>query len=162
MGMEIERKFLVADDSWRAAARDAVPMRQGYLACNSECSVRIRVAGDRAACNVKGATLGVARPEFEFPLPVADARDMLDLFCRGRCLDKVRHLVPYGAHVWEVDVFSGANAGLVVAEIELGALDEPFERPPWLGAEVSEDHRYYNVCLIDHPYSAWGNDLGVT
>ena len=118
-------------------------------------SIRVRVAGEEAWLNFKSATLGVGRHEFEYAIPRAEAEEMLTLFCAGRCLDKTRHLVLWGEHLWEIDEFEGANAGLIVAEIELDAEDEVFEKPPWLGEEVSEDRRYYNVCLIDHPYARW-------
>lgn len=155
MPQEIERKFLLANDAWRRGVNHHESMRQGYLAANPACSIRVRVVGDRAYLNIKSATLGVARHEFDYPVPVGEAEELLDLFCRGRCLEKVRHYVPNGAHTWEIDVFAGANAGLVVAEIELASIDEAFERPTWLGAEVSSDRRYYNSCLVDHPYSSW-------
>ncbi|HMM75708.1 MAG TPA: CYTH domain-containing protein [Gammaproteobacteria bacterium] len=155
MAREIERKFLLRDAGWRAAVTRSETMRQGYLASTPAVSIRVRVAGDRAWLNFKSATLGVARHEFEYAIPRAEAEEMLALFCAERCLEKTRHYVPWGAHVWEIDEFHGANAGLVVAEIELGAEDEVFEKPPWLGAEVSDDRRYYNVCLIDRPYSRW-------
>jgi adenylate cyclase len=155
MAREIERKFLLRDARWREAVTRSVLMRQGYLGSSPAVSIRVRVAGDEAWLNFKSATLGVARHEFEYAIPRADADDMLALFCAGRCLDKTRHCVPWGAHWWEIDEFHGANAGLIVAEIELDAEDEVFETPPWLGAEVSDDRRYYNVCLIDRPYSKW-------
>lgn len=155
MAKEIERKFLVAGDAWREQSVAAQAMRQGYLASNPECSIRVRVAGAEAWFNIKSATLGIERTEFEFPIPAREASEVLDRFCGGRCLDKVRYYCPHAGHTWEVDVFTGVNAGLVVAEIELAAVDEAFERPAWLGREVSDDPRYYNVCLIDHPYSAW-------
>lgn len=155
MAREIERKFLLRDEAWRAAATRSETMRQGYMGGTPAVSIRVRVAGDRAWLNFKSATLGVARHEFEYAIPRAEAEEMLALFCAERCLEKTRHYVPWGAHVWEIDEFHGANAGLVVAEIELGAEDEVFEKPPWLGAEVSDDRRYYNVCLIDRPYSRW-------
>lgn len=155
MATEIERKFLLKSNDWRAASVRATPVRQGYLSSSPECSIRVRVAGDEAYLNIKSATLGISRSEYEFAIPVLDALEILDQFCRDRCLEKTRHDVPHAGHRWEIDVFAGANEGLVVAEIELGAVDEAFERPPWLGEEVSHERRYYNVCLIDHPYSAW-------
>lgn len=155
MGREIERKFLVTGDGWRAAAVDAVPMRQGYLATDPACSVRVRIEGGSARLNIKSATLGVERLEFEYPIPVADAEEMLARLCTTPPVEKVRYRVPWGGHVWEVDVFEGANAGLVVAEIELPDPDAPFERPPWVGEEVSHDPRYYNVMLARHPYREW-------
>lgn len=155
MAREIERKFLLRDARWRDAVTRSTVMRQGYMSSSPAVSIRVRVAGDEAWLNLKSATLGVARHEFEYAIPRADAEEMLALFCGERCLDKTRHYAPWDGHLWEIDEFHGANAGLVVAEIELDAEDEAYTRPPWLGEEVSADRRYYNVCLIDHPYSRW-------
>ena len=155
MGREIERKFLLRDARWRAGVTRSTPMRQGYMGSSPTVSIRVRVAGEQAWLNFKGATLGIARHEFEYAIPRADADEMLALFCGERALDKTRHLVPYGDHVWEIDEFHGANAGLVVAELELTHEDETFAYPPWIGEEISNERRYYNVCLIDHPYADW-------
>lgn len=155
MAREIERKFLLANDAWRRAVTKSLPMRQGYLATTGEVSIRVRQEGDQAFLNLKSATLGISRDEFEFALPPAGAAEVLDRFCRERCIEKTRHLVPAGPHLWEIDEFSGENAGLVVAEIELADEQEAFERPAWLGLEVSLERRYYNVCLLDYPYSHW-------
>ena len=155
MPLEIERKFLLANDTWRSQVTRFEHLRQGYLTTTQACSVRVRIAGDSAFLNIKSATLGIARSEFEYPVPVTEAREMLNLFCRGQSLDKVRHYVPLGHHTWEIDVFEGRNLGLIVAEIELSAVDEAFARPSWLGREVSHDARYYNSCLIAAPYQSW-------
>jgi adenylate cyclase len=153
MGIEIERKFLLRDDSWRGTERAALRMTQGYLG-GERCSVRVRVAGAAAWLNVKSLTLGVSRSEYEFAIPADEARQMLAEFCPA-VLDKVRYRVPFGGHEFEIDEFLGDNAGLVVAEIELSAPDQPFERPPWLGDEVSDDARYYNINLVRAPYRTW-------
>ncbi len=155
MGREVERKFLVTDERWRGDADAGTRMRQGYLGRAEGASVRVRQAGERAWLNIKGATLGVERREYEYEIPLGDAREMLDSLCREPLVEKTRYRVPVGAHCWEVDVFEGANAGLVVAEVELAHADEPFEIPPWAGTEVSELPRYYNVCLVSHPYRDW-------
>lgn len=155
MATEIERKFLVRGDQWRALAEDATEYRQGYFAGMERCSVRVRLDPRGAYLNIKGATLGVERREYEYPIPRRDAEELLEQFCVRPLIHKVRHRVPYAGHVWEVDVFEGENAGLVVAEIELAAVSEPFERPEWLGEEVSDDPRYYNVSLVSHPYKDW-------
>lgn len=155
MGVEIERKFLVRDESWRVAASPGTRYRQGYLASNPRCSVRVRTGGGQAWLNIKGATVGASRAEFEYPLPLADAQFMLEVLCEASLVDKTRHLVVVGAHTWEVDVFHGANEGLLVAEIELAEVDEAFERPPWAGEEVTGDVRYYNARLAVHPYREW-------
>jgi len=155
MGKEIERKFLLSSSAWRQQVVRSARYRQGYLANNGHASVRVRVAGEQANINIKSATLGIERMEYEYPIPLDEAEEMLDQLCSGPLIDKVRHFVEIGDHIWEIDVFSGDNQGLEVAEIELGSSDELFERPDWLGDEVSADPRYYNVCLVDHPYKDW-------
>jgi adenylate cyclase len=155
MATEIERKFLLRNDDWRREVVRYEIMHQGYLSDDDRCSVRVRIADEKATLNIKSATLGVARSEFEYPLPLADARELLALFCRERSVHKVRYYVPRGRHVWEIDVFAGRNRGLTVAEIELARVDEFFDVPDWLGDEVSDDPRYYNSRLIDTPFEAW-------
>jgi adenylate cyclase len=161
MGIEIERKFLVTGDGWRAAAREVVPMAQGYLndmaAMDSgamKASVRVRIAGDEAFLNLKSRELGHTRQEFDYPIPVEDARGLLAL-CVGGLVDKRRHYVEFEGHLWEVDEFLGDNAGLVVAEIELASADAPFAKPEWVGAEVTDAARSYNIALATRPYSRW-------
>ena len=155
MAIEIERKFLLSNETWRAQVQRAEHMRQGYLAGSEHCSIRIRLTDHDAHINIKSATLGISRTEFEYRVPIADAEIMLDTLCGTRTLAKTRHYVHHAGHEWEIDEFHGANAGLVVAELELGACDESFARPTWLGEEVSADTRYYNSCLVEHPYSRW-------
>jgi len=155
MAIEIERKFLLRDDSWQASADSGVIIRQGYLAGSEKSSIRVRIAGDQANINIKSATLDITRQEYEYPIPVVDANEMLDSLCEGPLIEKIRYHVPNEKHLWEIDVFSGDNQGLVVAEVELGSADENFERPGWLGEEVSDDTRYYNVCLVNHPFKDW-------
>jgi adenylate cyclase len=164
MGIEIERKFLPVDDAWRAAAHKVVPMAQGYLndlamvdSGAMQTSVRVRIEGDAAFLNIKSREAGPSRQEFEYELPLTDARALLAL-CVGGRIDKHRHYVQHDAHVWEVDEFLGDNAGLVVAEIELGSVDEAFARPGWLGAEATHAQRYYNLALASRPYSQWRED----
>ena len=161
MAIEIERKFLVRNDAWRDAAHAVLPIAQGYLndqaaieAGAQDASVRIRVQGEQAFLNLKSRELGRSRQEFDYPIPLADARALLAL-CVGACIEKRRHLVRHGAHLWEVDEFLGDNAGLVVAEIELDHADARFARPAWLGTEVTELPRYYNLALVSRPYAAW-------
>ena len=161
MPIEIERKFLVISDAWRAAAHEVVPMAQGYLndlaAMDSgamKASVRVRIAGDAAFLNLKSRELGHTRQEFDYPIPVDDARALLALSVGG-LVDKRRHYVRHEGHLWEVDEFLGDNAGLVVAEIELGDANEAFARPAWLGREVTDEARYYNLALATRPYSRW-------
>ena len=155
MGIEIERKFLLCNDSWQASADNGLVIRQGYLAGSDKSSVRVRIAGDQANINIKSATLGITRQEYEYPIPLAEAIEMLESLCEGPLIEKIRYHVHHADHLWEVDVFSGDNQGLVVAEIELESDSENFERPDWLGEEVSDDTRYYNVCLVSHPFKYW-------
>jgi len=161
MPIEIERKFLVTSDAWRTAAHEVVPMAQGYIndqaAMDSgaqRASVRVRIAGAEAFLNIKSREAGHTRQEFDYPIPLEDGRALLAL-CTGGTIDKRRHLVHHAGHLWEVDEFLGDNAGLVVAEVELGAADEAFERPPWLGEEVTDQARYYNLALASHPFNRW-------
>jgi adenylate cyclase len=152
MPLEIERKFLVSGHAWRTA--DGVSYRQGYLNRDKQRTVRVRIAGDRAFLTIKGVSSGATRMEFEYEIPVAEAAQLLTL-CDGPLIEKTRHRLTVGAHVWEVDEFHGDNAGLVVAEIELGSEDEAFERPDWVTVEVTEDARYYNSNLAVRPFRTW-------
>lgn len=158
MATEIERKFLVVGDGWRQDADAGTPFRQGYFFGPERASIRVRIEGTHANLNIKSAELGVRRREYEYPIPMADAEEMLAQLCDQPPVEKVRYLVPHAGRNWEVDVFEGANAGLVVAEVELEAEDAPLELPEWAGREVSHEHRYYNVCLVDHPYRDWTDD----
>lgn len=152
MGVEIERKFLVQGHGWKTSA--GVLYRQGYLNRDKNRTVRVRIAGDAAFLTVKGVSVGATRAEFEYAIPPADAQELLAL-CDGPLVEKTRHLVRVGDTLWEVDEFAGANAGLVVAEVELMAEDQPFARPDWLGEEVTHDARYFNSNLASHPFSRW-------
>lgn len=154
MGIEIERKFLPADERWRGLGQ-ATLMRQGYLVADPVRTVRVRIEGERAVITVKSKSTGASRGEWEYEIPVADAAELLDGLCEQPLVEKVRHRIAHAGHVWEVDEFLGQNAGLVVAEIELGAEDEAFEKPDWIGAEVTGEARYYNSNLIRTPYSTW-------
>ena len=165
MGIEIERKFRVTGEGWRAVATRVQPMAQGYLndlaaveGGTQKTSVRVRIEGDRAFLNLKSRQSGPMRQEFEYPIPLVDARALLQL-CSGSLVEKNRHYLHHQGHLWEVDEFLGDNAGLVVAEIELDAVDEVFARPAWLGAEVTDQTRYYNLALASHPYAQWPPDL---
>ncbi|MFN2370316.1 MAG: CYTH domain-containing protein, partial [Candidatus Krumholzibacteriia bacterium] len=131
MGIEIERKYLVTGDAWRALG-PGVPYRQGYLCTDRERVVRVRTMGQRAALTVKGLPVGATRPEFEYPIPVDDARRLLEL-CLQPIIEKTRYTVQAAGRTWEVDEFHGANAGLVVAECELEAADQPLRLPAWVG-----------------------------
>jgi CYTH domain-containing protein len=153
MGREIERKFLVEGDAWRRG--EGVVYRQGYLNTDKHRTVRVRVVGDEGYLTIKGITQGATRREYEYAIPVADATEMLDELCEGPIIEKRRYRIPRGQLVWEVDEFFGDNQGLVVAEVELESEDQPLDKPSWLGKEVTEDSRYYNANLVQHPYSQW-------
>jgi adenylate cyclase len=155
MAIEIERKFLVRGDGWRAGAAATV-YKQGYLSVNPGCSVRVRLGGDQAWLTIKGASRGLARQEFEYPIPPGDAEALLGL-CLPGVISKTRYVLMRGKHRWEIDEFHGDNEGLLLAEIELDHEDEAFDRPDWLGEEVSEDPRYYNAALSANPYCRWAN-----
>jgi adenylate cyclase len=164
MGIEIERKFLLRNERWRDAIEHSEPIAQGYLvgiealnAGHTRASVRVRLSGEQAWLNIKAARLGIERAEYDYPMPLADAKAMLAELCDG-VLEKIRHHVTINGALFEIDEFLGANQGLVVAEIELPTVDASFPRPAWLGAEVSELVRYYNVNLINHPYTQWSAD----
>ncbi len=158
MATEIERKFLVTSDGWRAAAHKRIPMRHGYLApLGGAASVRVRIEGTQGKLNVKAAKVGMSRAEYEYDVPAAEVEEMLATLCTGLIL-KTRHYVTVGAHLWEVDEFEGDNAPLIVAEIELGSEDETFIRPDWVGEEVTQDRRYYNHTLSVTPYAQWPKD----
>jgi adenylate cyclase len=154
MGVEIERKFLLADDGWRHGAASQTRFSQGYLSRDPARTVRVRQAGERAFLTIKGQTHGATRAEFEYEIPTVDAQALLAL-CDGPVVEKIRHLCPVEGMTWEVDEFLGENAGLIVAEIELSSEDQPFARPPWLGAEVTGDARYVNANLAVNPFKNW-------
>lgn len=161
MGIEIERKFRVTGEGWRAAAHKVERMAQGYLndaaaveSGRQRSSVRVRIVGERAFLNIKSRELGHTRQEFDYEIPPPDGEALLAL-CVGGRIDKHRHYVEHAGHLWEVDEFHGDNEGLVVAEIELDSADEAFEKPDWLGAEVTGQRRYYNLALAERPYSDW-------
>lgn len=156
MQIEIERKFLVIGDAWRTRATRVEAMAQGYLAGPpaARCSVRVRVVGERAFLNIKSLAVGIERDEYEYAIALTDAERMLATLA-GAVVEKRRHYVEVEGHTFEIDEFGGDNAGLIVAELELDAIDAPFPRPAWLGPEVSDLARYYNLNLAVHPYSRW-------
>ena len=149
--VEIERKFLVADDTWRADAAPGAPIAQAYLSVSGPFSVRVRRIGAQAFLTVKSNDPGLSRLEFEYPIPAAHADSILSQLGAGALrIEKVRHILIHDGHEWSVDVFAGALAGLVLAEIELSAPDQAFSSPAWLGAEVTDDLRYRNAALAEH------------
>ena len=154
MGKEIERKFLVNGNDYRSQGT-AVHLRQGFLSTARERVVRIRIAGSKAFLTVKGISTGATRAEFEYGIPLEDARFMLDNLCEKPIIDKHRFTIPFRGFTWEVDEFHGENEGLVVAEIELPSEDAVFEKPDWIGEEVTHDPRYYNSNLVKNPFKDW-------
>ncbi|MGH7582700.1 MAG: CYTH domain-containing protein [Gemmatimonadales bacterium] len=153
MAIEIERKFLVDTDRWHPDPGGGVLYRQGYL--STDPTVRVRIAGDKAVITIKGRPEGISRLEFEYPIPSDDATILLDRLRRGQVVAKRRYRVPFEGDVWEVDVFEGDNAGLVIAEIELPSQDTKVVMPPWIGREVTGDRRYSNASLAHHPFGEW-------
>ena len=154
MGIEIERKFLVLGQRWRTLGQ-GVSLRQGYLSSHPDRVVRVRIEGEAAMLTIKGRSVGASRGEWEYPIPVADAEQFLASLCEQPLIEKKRYRIQNEGVLWEVDEFFGANAGLVVAEIELASEDQAFARPDWLGAEVTDDVRYFNANLIRHPFCEW-------
>jgi len=159
LAIEIERKFRVTDDRWRAAASGSTLLRQGYLANTARASIRVRIAGEEAWLSVKAMTPGRSRAEYEAAVSPADAREMLDCLCEGPLIEKWRHIVIHAGNRWEIDEFLGDNAGLVIAELELDSEAQEFARPEWLGAEVTHEERYYNFRLAQQPYAHWPEPL---
>ena len=155
MAKEIERKFLVINDQWQENIQRQSHYLQGYLANSSTSSIRIRISDDKANLNIKSATLDITRDEYDYEIPLSEAKEMLENLCEKPILEKTRYFVQHHGHVWEIDVFSRDNEGLVVAEIELASADEEFIKPRWLGDDVSDDPRYYNVCLVKYPFNRW-------
>lgn len=158
MKIEIERKFLLTGDSWRQGATGTL-YRQGYLCTDPERTVRVRIGGDTAILAIKGRGDGLSRPEYEFPIPPGEAATLLDGLCLQPLVEKVRYLVPFAGLTWEIDEFLGANAGLVLAEVELEHPDQPVPLPPWAGREVTGDPRYYNAWLARHPFATWDSPV---
>jgi CYTH domain-containing protein len=154
MALEIERKFLVKDDSFKSLAVKTIFMEQGYMTSESDCVVRVRITDEKSVITIKSKnkTVGIARYEWEYPIPVEDAREMMKV-CTSNVIRKTRYVIPVGKHAFEVDVFHDDNEGLVIAEVELSAEDESFEHPDWLGKEVTAEKCYYNVFLARHPYT---------
>jgi len=157
MPSEIERKYLVTGSDYKRLARGTL-YRQGYLCTDKERSVRIRVAGDRGYITIKGDSRGAIRSEFEYPVPAPEAGEMLDSLCLKPLIEKIRYRIPLEGVVWEVDEFLGENEGLVIAEVELDSERQLFDKPRWVGEEITGDARYYNVNLVSHPYTKWKKD----
>ena len=154
MGREIERKFLLRNEAWRGLAPGKLYV-QGYLADNEGACVRVRIADDKATLTIKSAATGISRCEFEYEIPLEDARQMLATLARKTLIEKTRHTIEHKGFFWEIDEFHGKNQGLIVAEIELAREDQVFEKPAWIGEEVTGKLQYYNAHLARAPYSEW-------
>jgi len=162
MAREIERKFLVKNQDWKAASYKQTHFAQGYLNDISQrgakSSVRVRIEGEQANMNIKSLEIGLSRDEYEFSIPLEDAKKMLATLMVGPVIEKIRYLVKVGKHTWEVDEFLGDNQGLVVAEVEIASEDEKVEIPNWAGREVTEEVRFYNISLSKRPFNVWDKD----
>ena len=154
METEIERKFLLKDDTWRSSAR-GTRYRQGYLNSAKECTVRVRTTGGSGYLTIKGPNKGATRIEYEYDIPESDATAILDELCQKPIIEKKRYKIDFAGLVWEVDEFFGENTGLIIAEVELESEDQCFAKPEWIGAEVTGDPKYYNANLMAHPYTRW-------
>jgi adenylate cyclase len=154
MGQEIERKYLLQGEGWRPLS-EGVFYAQGYLTTAPECTVRVRIVGDRGYLTIKGKTVGCSRSEYEYLIPYSEATEMLDQLCSQRRIEKKRYTIPFAGLRWEVDEFGGSNQGLILAEVELTAADQEIIFPDWIGREVTADPWYYNSNLALHPFTVW-------
>ncbi|MEH2346709.1 MAG: CYTH domain-containing protein [Nostoc sp.] len=154
MAKEIERKYLVRGDSWRGLAEGSV-YRQGYIATQDKTTVRIRIVGEKSYLTIKGPSIKYSRLEFEYPIPVKDAQEILETLCERPFVEKVRYKIEFSGLIWEIDEFDGVNKGLILAEVELNDENQQIELPNWIGQEVSDDSRYFNSNLVKHPFSEW-------
>jgi len=154
MGVEIERKFLTSSSAWRSLGQPVL-LRQGYLSSDPARVVRVRIENDLAWLTIKSSSVGAIRGEWEYPIPAPDAAELLEQLCEQPIIEKYRRRIEFDGMVWEVDEFLGANAGLVVAEIELQTESQTFVQPDWIGLEVTGDARYYNSSLVKRPFSSW-------
>jgi adenylate cyclase len=154
MPKEIERKFLVKNEEFKTLGKSEY-IHQGFLSTVKERVVRVRIRGEKAWITIKGITQGASRAEFEYEIPMADAKFMLENLCERPTIEKHRYVVPFAGFTWEIDEFHGENDGLVIAEIELPAEDTVFSLPDWVGEEVTADARYYNANLVKNPFRNW-------
>jgi adenylate cyclase len=154
MAIEIERKFLVKEKPFSIAKR-SLKINQGYIINEKSKVIRVREKGDNYFLTIKGNNIGISRLEYDFPISKEDAKELIFHFCKTTLIEKTRHYIEHKGHTWEVDEFHGKNNGLIVAEIELESEDEKFEIPDWVGEEVTQDDRYYNMNLAIHPFTSW-------
>ena len=158
MFKEIERKFLVHGEEWRPFATSS-EFCQGYIYSSPKGLVRIRTESEKAFLTIKGPKMGISRTEYEYPIPLTDANELLETLANKPLIYKTRHKIPMGKYIWEIDEYRGDNTGLIVAEIELESEDDVFEKPNWIGKEITHDARYRNAALAKYPYSQWAEDL---
>jgi adenylate cyclase len=158
--MEIERKFLVCSDGWRKGARGTF-CRQGYLVACDDLVVRVRLLGEKAYLTIKGRRKDLSCPEYEYPMPVSEAREMLERICLRPYIEKIRYTLDFKGINWEIDEFTGENKGLVIAEVELEQEHQAIELPDWVGREVSYDPKYWNMNLMKYPYSRWPEGMNI-
>jgi adenylate cyclase len=156
MGKEIERKFLLKSADWKQDADNGKKIMQGYLCSSEDSTTRVRVYGKKAFLTIKGKTFGISRVEFEYEIPVNEALELFKL-CRKPLIEKTRFIAKQGELKWEIDIFEGENKGLKFAEIELESEFQNFDKPEWIGAEVTYEKRYYNSFLVNNPYKNWEN-----
>ncbi|KZL48403.1 adenylate cyclase [Nodularia spumigena CENA596] len=154
MAQEIERKYLLKEDSWRKIAQGSVYC-QGYIATKDKVTVRVRIVGQQGYLTIKGPSVECSRLEFEYPIPVEDAQEMLNTLCQKPLIEKIRYKVEWDGLIWEIDEFDGLNKGLILAEVELSDPNQQISLPPWIGEEVSHDPRYFNSYLVTNPFSQW-------
>jgi len=158
MAIEIEHKFLLKNDDWKKEVYKSTEYKQAYIISDNKRSVRVRITDDKAWLNIKSATIGTHRQEYEYEISLNDAVEILNTLCEKPIIEKTRHLVSHKQHTWEIDVFSGDNYGLTVAEVELSSIGEKFEKPDWVADEVTHDLKYYNNNLCKNPYKNWKKD----
>jgi adenylate cyclase len=155
MPVEVERKFLVRNDSWKRPSLSGTPFRQGYPFAEKHRSVRIRIEGNAAFLTLKSPLSGISRREYQYEVPLKDAEEILEAFCDLPAVEKIRYRIEHGGHSWEIDEFQGDNEGLVIAEVNLQSEDEPFDLPGWAGTEVTKDEKYLNASLYLKPFRTW-------
>ncbi len=155
--LEIERKFLLKNDLWRGLAKGEI-YKQGYLCCDKERTLRVRIQGNNAFLTIKGLAINASCPEFEYNIPLPEAKSLLTTLCIKPVIEKTRYRIPVDNLIWEVDEFTAENEGLIIAEVELERPDQPVELPCWIGREVTGEKRFYNASLVHHPYSKWSEE----
>ncbi len=155
MALEIEHKFLIINNDWKQQVEYSNTYKQGYMVSDDKRSVRIRTSNNKAWLNIKSATIGSHRHEYEYEIPISEGLEIMNTLCNTPLIEKTRHFVPFKQHLWEIDIFEGENEGLIIAEVELSKIGETFSLPSWAGDEVTDDLRYYNNNLCKLPYKKW-------